>query len=190
MVKSQPILRYVLRLIPAVAVAALLSACSSQGSTQTSEMHAVNDNNHFLLQASQDQFAEMVRNVQIKTKIMDQYAVWKGVRYRLGGSTKRGIDCSAFVQMTFKEQFGLELPRSSTEQQGMGAKVQRTKLRPGDLVLFHAGSTGSHVGIYLGNDQFVHASTTSGVMISSLNDAYWSSRYRQARRVLTHGSQS
>ncbi|TCL07279.1 MULTISPECIES: bifunctional murein DD-endopeptidase/murein LD-carboxypeptidase [Sodalis] len=190
MVKSQPILRYVLRLIPAVAVAVVLSACSSQSSRQTAEMHAVNDNDQSSLQASQDQFEEMVRNVDIKTKIMDQYAVWKGVRYRLGGSTKRGIDCSAFVQMTFKEQFGLELPRSTTEQQGMGSKIQRTKLRPGDLVLFHAGSTGRHVGIYLGNDQFVHASTTSGVMISSMNEDYWKKRYREARRVLVHGTQS
>ncbi|HEY0208708.1 bifunctional murein DD-endopeptidase/murein LD-carboxypeptidase [Acerihabitans sp.] len=185
MVKSQPILRYVLRLIPAVAVAVMLSACSSHGSQQTAEMHAVNDKSDFLLQASQDQFEDMVRNVDVKTKIMDQYAVWKGVRYRLGGSSKRGIDCSAFVQQTFHEQFGLELPRSSSEQQGMGAKIQRAKLRPGDLVVFHAGSTGRHMGIYLGNDQFVHASTTSGVMISSLSETYWNKRYREARRVLT-----
>ncbi|TKI05829.1 bifunctional murein DD-endopeptidase/murein LD-carboxypeptidase [Martelella alba] len=189
MVKSQPIMRYVLRLIPAAAVAILLSACSSQSSRQTAEMHAVNDN-HFLLQASQDQFEEMVRNMDIKTKIMDQYADWKGVRYRLGGDTKRGIDCSAFVQKTFKEQFGLELPRSTTEQQEVGSKIQRSKLRPGDLVLFRAGSTGRHVGIYLGNDQFVHASTSSGVMISSLDEDYWKKRYREARRVLVRGTQS
>ncbi|WP_413723286.1 bifunctional murein DD-endopeptidase/murein LD-carboxypeptidase [Sodalis sp. RH24] len=188
MVKSQPILRYVLRLIPAVAAAVMLSACSSHGSQQTAEMHAVNDKSDFLLQASQDQFEDMVRNVDVKTKIMDQYAVWKGVRYRLGGSSKRGIDCSAFVQQTFHEQFGLELPRSSSEQQGIGAKIQRTKLRPGDLVVFHAGSTGRHMGIYLGNDQFVHASTTSGVTISSLSETYWNKRYREARRVLTGGA--
>jgi len=188
MVKSQPILRYVLRFIPAVAVAIMLSACSSHSSQQTAEMHAVNDKSDFLLQASQDQFEDMVRNVSIKTKIMDQYAVWKGVRYRLGGSTKRGIDCSGFVQTTFREQFGLVLPRSSSEQRDIGAKVQRAKLRPGDLVLFHAGSTGRHVGIYLGNDQFVHASTTSGVMISSLSEDYWKKRYREARRVLTSGT--
>lgn len=109
----------------------------------------------------------MVRNVDVKSKIMDQYADWKGVRYRLGGDTKRGIDCSAFVQRTFREQFGMDLPRSTYEQEDLGKKIQRTKLRAGDLVLFRAGSTGRHVGIYLGNDQFVHASTSSGVMISS-----------------------
>lgn len=187
MVKSQPILRYVLRAIPAVAMAFVLSACGTSHTTkQTADMHAVNDSNHFLLQASQNEFEEMVRTVDIKSKIMDQYADWKGVRYRLGGNTKRGIDCSAFVQMTFREQFGLDLPRSTGEQREIGSVIQRTKLRPGDLVMFHAGSTGRHVGIYLGNDKFVHASTSNGVMISSLSESYWKSRYREGRRVLTN----
>ncbi|KAA5974959.1 MULTISPECIES: bifunctional murein DD-endopeptidase/murein LD-carboxypeptidase [unclassified Pantoea] len=187
MVKSQPILRYILRIVPALALATLLSACSSTHSSQNAnnENHEVNNHNGFLLQASQDEFEEMVRNVDVKSRIMEQYAVWKGVRYRLGGDTKRGIDCSAFVQRTFRDQFGLELPRSTSEQQDTGREITRSKLRPGDLVMFRAGSTGRHVGIYLGNDNFVHASTSSGVMISSLNDDYWKKRYREGRRVLS-----
>ncbi|BFO10982.1 hypothetical protein GGER_34920 [Serratia rubidaea] len=66
--------------------------------------------------------------------------------------------------------------------------MQRSKLRPGDLVLFRSGSTGRHVGIYLGNDQFVHASTSNGVMISKLTNVYWNKRYHEARRVLTNNS--
>ncbi|CNG04798.1 putative outer membrane lipoprotein [Yersinia enterocolitica] len=194
MVKSQPIMRYILRVIPAVAAAVMLSACSSPQTsilhnTQT-EMRAVNDKDGLLLQASQDEFEAMVRNVDVKSKILEQYAGWKGVRYRLGGSSKRGIDCSAFVQTTFREQFGMDLPRSTSEQQDLGKKIQRTKLRPGDLVLFRAGSTGRHVGIYLGNDKFVHASTSVGVTISSLNEDYWNKRYRDGRRVLSSGSRS
>jgi len=189
MVKSQPFLRYVLRALPAIGAAILLSACSGTHSSNTenaqTEMHAVKDKDGLLLQSSQDEFEAMVRNVDIKSKIMDQYADWKGVRYRLGGDSKRGIDCSAFVQVTFREQFGMDLPRSTYEQEDTGKKIQRNKLRPGDLVLFRAGATGRHVGIYLGNDQFVHASTSNGVMISNLNEAYWTSRYREARRVLS-----
>lgn len=189
MVKSQPFLRYLLRAIPAIGAAILLSACSGTHSSNTesaqTEMHAVKDKDGLLLQASQDEFEAMVRNVDIKSKIMDQYADWKGVRYRLGGDSKRGIDCSAFVQLTFREQFGLNLPRSTYEQEDTGKKIQRNKLRPGDLVLFGAGSTGRHVGIYLGNNQFVHASTSSGVMISNLTEAYWTKRYREGRRVLS-----
>jgi lipoprotein Spr len=112
------------------------------------------------------------------------------VRYRLGGNTKRGIDCSAFVQTTFREQFSMNLPRSTSELRNLGKKIQRTKLRPGDLVLFRAGSTGRHVGIYLGNDKFVHASTRVGVTISSLNEDYWNKRYRDSRRVLSSDSHS
>lgn len=189
MVKSQPFLRYITRIIPAIGAAIILTACSGTHSSNTenaqTDMRAVNDKDGLLLQASQDEFEAMVRNVDVKSKIMDQYADWKGVRYRLGGETKRGIDCSAFVQRTFREQFGMDLPRSTYEQEDMGKKILRTKLRPGDLVLFRAGSTGRHVGIYLGNDQFVHASTSNGVMISKLSDNYWNKRYREARRVLT-----
>lgn len=191
MVKSQPILRYIWRVIPAVALATLLSACSStNGHNAQTDTHAVKNQNGFLLQASQDEFEQMVQNVDVKSRIMDQYADWKGVRYRMGGSTKRGIDCSGFVQLTFREQFGLDLPRSTSEQQDSGSSIQRNKLRPGDLVLFRAGSTGRHVGIYLGNDNFVHASTSNGVMISSMNEAYWKNRYREARRVLSNRTQS
>lgn len=142
MVKSQPILRYILRGIPAIAVAVLLSACSANNTAKNMhpETRAVGSETSSL-QASQDEFENLVRNVDVKSRIMDQYADWKGVRYRLGGSTKKGIDCSGFVQRTFREQFGLELPRSTYEQQEMGKSVSRSNLRTGDLVLFRAGST-------------------------------------------------
>lgn len=173
--------------IPAIAVAVLLSACSTTNTAKNMhpETRVVGMEDSSSLQASQDEFENMVRNLDVKSRIMDQYADWKGVRYRLGGSTKKGIDCSAFVQRTFREQFGLDLPRSTYEQQEMGKSISRTKLRTGDLVLFRAGSTGRHVGIYIGNDQFVHASTSSGVTISSMNEPYWKKRYNEARRVLS-----
>ncbi|QHQ16010.1 bifunctional murein DD-endopeptidase/murein LD-carboxypeptidase [Pectobacterium parmentieri] len=193
MVKSQPILRYIWRAVPAVAVAMMLSACGSNSAynhkAQT-DMHAVNDKDGLLLQASQDEFEALVRNVDIKSKLLNQYASWKGVTYRLGGDSRRGIDCSAFVQRTFREQFGMDLPRSTYEQQEIGQKIQRSKLRVGDLVLFRAGSTGRHVGIYLGNDQFVHASTSSGVIISKMTEDYWNKRYQEGRRVLNKGKTS
>lgn len=71
-----------------------------------SETLAVGSGDLSSLQASQDEFETMVRNLDVKSRLMDQYASWKGVRYRLGGSTRKGIDCSAFVQRTFREQFG------------------------------------------------------------------------------------
>ncbi|WP_046336859.1 bifunctional murein DD-endopeptidase/murein LD-carboxypeptidase [Xenorhabdus bovienii] len=187
MVKSQPILRYILRLIPAILAAVVLTACSSPDSQMRSkktDTHAVNSQKHFLLQASQDEFETLVKNLDTKSKILNQYADWKGVAYRLGGNTKRGIDCSAFVQRTFHDQFDIDLPRSTSEQQKIGQTVSRSKLRAGDLVLFKTGIYMRHVGIYIGNNQFVHASTSNGVIVSKLTDTYWTKRYYGARRVL------
>ncbi|MBD1226241.1 bifunctional murein DD-endopeptidase/murein LD-carboxypeptidase [Xenorhabdus griffiniae] len=188
MVQSKPTLRYILRLIPAIIAAATLTACSSPDSNlrnKQTETHAVNTGKHYLLQASQDEFETLVNKLDIKSKILNQYADWKGVAYRLGGNTKRGIDCSAFVQRTFHDQFGMELPRSTLEQQNIGQTVSRSKLRAGDLVLFKTGVRRRHVGIYIGNNQFVHASTSNGVIVSKLTDTYWSKRYYGARRVLS-----
>ncbi|MCO7262213.1 bifunctional murein DD-endopeptidase/murein LD-carboxypeptidase [Dickeya zeae] len=191
MVKSQPTLRYIWRVLPAVAVAIALSACTSNNANvnNQTDRRVVNGGDPSL-QASQDEFEAMVRNVEVKSKLLEQYASWKGVRYRLGGDSRKGIDCSSFVQRTFREQFGIDLPRSSYEQQDIGVQIQRSKLRPGDLVVFHAGSTGRHMGIYLGNQQFVHASTSIGVTISSMDDSYWRPRYREARRVLAQAPHS
>ncbi|MCI4235667.1 bifunctional murein DD-endopeptidase/murein LD-carboxypeptidase [Dickeya dianthicola] len=191
MVKSQPTLRYIWRVLPAVAVAVMLSACTSNTASvnNQTDRRVVNGGDPSL-QASQDEFEAMVRNVEVKSRLLEQYANWKGVRYRLGGDSRKGIDCSGFVQRTFREQFGMDLPRSSYEQQDIGVQIQRNKLRPGDLVVFHAGSTGRHMGIYIGNQQFVHASTSIGVTISSMDDNYWKPRYREARRVLKQDSHS
>ncbi|ACS86119.1 bifunctional murein DD-endopeptidase/murein LD-carboxypeptidase [Musicola paradisiaca] len=184
MVKSQPILRYIWRAVPAVAVAVMLSACTTNTALNNQTDRHVVTGGDPSLQASQDEFEAMVRNVEVKSKLLEQYSSWKGVRYRLGGDSRKGIDCSGFVQRTFREQFGMDLPRSSYEQQDIGEKIQRGKLRAGDLVVFHAGSTGRHMGIYLGNQQFVHASTSIGVTISSMDEGYWKNRYLEARRVL------
>lgn len=187
MVNFQLGLQFILRAVPAIIIAVLLSACSTINHTTShtaKSMHSANNDD--LSQASQSEFEEMVHNLDIKSRLMAQYSHWKGVRYRLGGSSRDGIDCSGFVQRTFREQFGLELPRSSYEQQGSGTSIARSQLRIGDLVLFRAGSTGRHVGIYIGNNQFVHASTRSGITISSMDDPYWKKRYDNARRVLNH----
>lgn len=191
MIKPQPVIRCVLRLVPVIMAMATLSACSPD---QTSKLQKVKTENHtitvddhrrLLLKAPEYEFITIVRNIHIRARILEQYASWKGVRYSFGGNSKRGVDCSAFVQLTFREQFGMHLPRSTSGQQSVGKKVQRTKLLAGDLVLFQSGPTGRHVGIYLSNNQFVHASTHNGVMVSNLNDVYWNKRFYVARRVLS-----
>ncbi|OTA16186.1 lipoprotein [Xenorhabdus vietnamensis] len=177
-----------MRLIPAILAAVVLTACSSPDSklrNKQTEIHAVKTQKHYLLQASQDEFETLINSLDVKSKILNQYADWKGVVYRFGGNSKRGIDCSAFVQRTFHDQFGLELPRSTLEQQNLGQTISRSKLQVGDLVLFKTGVRMRHVGIYIGNNQFVHASTSNGVIVSKLTDTYWNKRFYSARRVLS-----
>jgi len=107
-----------------------------------------------------------------------------GARYRRGGTSRGGFDCSGFTRYVFAE-YGTHLPHSSAAQSHIGARVARTDLRPGDLVFFRTYRRGiSHVGIYIGNSRFVHASTHGrGVRVDSLNTAYYQPRYRGARRV-------
>jgi len=108
---------------------------------------------------------------------------WRGVPYRLGGNDRRGVDCSAFVQITFQSQLGVNVPRTTDELAREGQRVGRDELQAGDLVFFKTGFRQRHVGIYMGGDRFLHASTSRGVMTSSLNNVYWRRHYWKARRL-------
>lgn len=113
-----------------------------------------------------------------------------GTRYRFGGrSADTGFDCSGFVGYLFNEEVGLQLPRSTREMINLDApKVSRTELEPGDVIFFNDRGRGrvSHAGIYLGDDQFIHSSSSrsGGVRVDSLEDSYWKRSYLQAKRVL------
>lgn len=111
---------------------------------------------------------------------------WYGVRYRLGGTSKTGIDCSAFVQRLYEDVFGVNLVRTALQQfKNCHMVFDMDSLKEGDLVFFHTNRRKriSHVGIYLRNNYFVHASSSQGVMISSLNDDYWSRYYAGAGSI-------
>lgn len=100
---------------------------------------------------------------------------WYGVDYRLGGCDMNGIDCSGFVQKLYLEVFGMDLLRTSYEMFANCEHLRKSdEATEGDLVFFKTrGRRISHVGVYLTNNYFVHASTTQGIMISSLNEEYW-----------------
>lgn len=127
---------------------------------------------------------------QLADSLLDLGRSLIGTRYRYGGtSVQSGFDCSGFVGYLFRKEVGLELPRSTRELIKLDApKVARADLEPGDLILFNDRGRGrvSHAGIYLGDDQFIHSSSSrsGGVRIDSLDDSYWNRSYLQAKRVL------
>lgn len=109
-----------------------------------------------------------------------------GLAYRFGGtSPKTGMDCSGFMQYVFRKGLQVSLPRTAAEQSRVGVEVSRSNLQPGDMVFFNtSGRRVSHVGMYIGNNRFIHAPRTGkNIEITSLNNSYWSKRYITARRV-------
>jgi cell wall-associated NlpC family hydrolase len=120
----------------------------------------------------------------VQQALLTQFREWRGTPYKLGGNSKAGIDCSAFVQQTLSTHFNVNAPRTTTQQVQMGEAVDRDNLKVGDLLFFRTGYTTKHVGFYLGGGQFLHASTKVGVTISKLDDLYWRKTFWKVRRVL------
>jgi len=127
-----------------------------------------------------DAEVETFNNIPLLKKIDE----WWGTRYCMGGESKSCIDCSAFSGTIFKDVYNMMLPRTAQDQYNSCDKVVVEDLKEGDLVFFKTYSRGvSHVGIYIANNKFVHASSSEGVTISDLNDPYWQPRYIGAGRV-------
>ena len=118
------------------------------------------------------------------TKLENIYKKYKGVKYRYGGTDKRGFDCSGFVQRAYQEAFQIQLPRTTKAMMKTGKKINKSQLKPGDLVFFHPTRKYYHVGIYMGNGIFMHASSSRGITKSKMDLKYWKKSYVTARRIL------
>jgi cell wall-associated NlpC family hydrolase len=130
------------------------------------------------------------KDKQLHSSVMSSYDSWKGTPYRLGGNGRNGIDCSAFVQQVYQEfnqrypnsLYSSPLPRTTSHQWAASSSVSNQNAKVGDLVFFKTGIKQRHVGVYLGNYDFVHASTSRGVIISSLTTPYWRTHFEGFRR--------
>lgn len=121
---------------------------------------------------------------EVKTSLMQAYRDWEGTPYKLGGASPSGVDCSRFVHIVFDDYFDIELPTNTRTQLNAGDGIRRAGIRTGDLVFFKTGRKTLHVGIAVNRGEFLHASTSSGVMISKLGNSYWRNRFLSARRLL------
>ena len=129
--------------------------------------------------------ARLSDSITVIAYLNEQLQSWQGTPYAYGGMSRRGIDCSGFVLTTYRDKFALQLPRMTSQQAEIGTRIDKTELLPGDLVFFITGSgeSGLHVGIYDTDNQFIHASTSRGVIRSSLDNVYWKKKFWQARRI-------
>jgi cell wall-associated NlpC family hydrolase len=124
------------------------------------------------------------RIAMISSSLREAGRPWIGTPYRWGGESRRGIDCSAFVRAFMRDNLGVDLPRATAGQQFEGVSVRKDDLLPGDLVFFRRRSV-RHVGVYLGDGEFIHASSSRGVTVSNLSEGYYQDAYWMARRVLS-----
>jgi cell wall-associated NlpC family hydrolase len=120
----------------------------------------------------------------ITTKLETQYQHYKGIKYKYGGTDKRGFDCSGFTQTVYNNAFNIQLPRTTKEMAKLGKKISKHNLRSGDLVFFRPSRKYRHVGVFIGNNTFIHSSTSKGIIKSKLDNVYWKKKYRFAKRIL------
>lgn len=114
---------------------------------------------------------------------LEIYERYEGTPYQYGGMSKNGFDCSGFIHTAFREAVGVTTPRTTEQLAIAGSPVRRDQLQPGDVIIFRTSVKQLHAGIYTGDAQFIHASTSKGVTLSSLDNQYWQTRYVKARRL-------
>ncbi|MBW7675475.1 C40 family peptidase [Chryseobacterium chendengshani] len=140
------------------------------------------------------EIAKAIKHNKTIDNILTEASTYLGTPYRYGGMTRNGIDCSAFVLSVFGAAAGLTLPRVAASQSQEGEAIDKQNLQKGDLIFFSHGKRISHVGIVEsvteeGEVKFIHAATSKGVMISSLNDSYWGPKFRFAKRVINENGE-
>lgn len=161
-----------------------MASCSSRKSVVTAPKHTNTVDLRNLTSKFEGQNSYQVKN------ILNDAEEFLGSPYKLGGATKSGLDCSGLVITVYNEN-KIKLPRRSQDQALQGKKIETWEIKPGDLLFFatNGNNTVSHVGIvkeikYKGEITFIHASTSKGVIISSLNEKYWNKAFLFAKRVL------
>ncbi len=162
--------------VPSVKKELLLAAKASDGNVEAAGAL------QFKYSQLLDVEVETVKNANLFRVIED----WYGVKYLFGGETKRGIDCSALMQVFFTALYGITLPRTAKMQYDFSRRISRTELKEGDLLFFNTRGGVSHVGMYLQNNKFVHASVR-GVAISDMFEPYYASRLIGTGRILEDG---
>ncbi len=126
---------------------------------------------------------EQLDNIILEDALLKTFDQWKGTKYRFGGDSETGIDCSALTRRVYRSVFSYELPRVSVDQIKEGSIVDRNSLKPGDILYFRPENRVNHVAVYVGNSLFINASSSKGVILSSLESNYWGKYFLYGVRV-------
>jgi lipoprotein Spr len=168
-------------------IALLFSVLATQAQTKTVPTPTQDkpDDQESLAKDYLSQIMHVAVSATSNMKLFDFVYEWIGTPYRFGGGTKKGIDCSGFTKQLYSQVFNVDIKRNSRDIFSMVSPVKKDELKEGDLVFFKIHSRSiSHVGIYLGNNRFAHASS-HGVAVSSLDDSYYSRYFYKGGRVLS-----
>ena len=160
-------------IVCAFGIITFLSSCSSSKTVRENDEYNTT-------------ITESIAKTKNEKELIKEAKKWLGTKYKYGGHSKSGTDCSGFVMQIYKSVYDIKLPRSSREQQEFCKKIKKSQLKIGDLVFFATGKKKgkvSHVGLYIGNGEFIHASSSKGVVISKLEQNYYIRTYHSSGRV-------
>jgi len=161
----------------------IFSGCSSRKKVSCKSKKIYT--NKSKLEKLNTQKIKIPKDANYKTKALyKEYKKWLGAKYKYGGESLKGVDCSSFVQQVYYDAFRLRIPRTTKKQSKVGRKIRKKELQAGDMIFFKTGWNVRHVGIIIENGKFIHVSTKRGVSKSSIYNPYWRSNYWQSRRVL------
>ncbi len=157
------------QIIPALFLCLLVTACNGKSTVKSQSLAADK--------------TKTAQSERVIARLLDSYSEWQGVPHCNDGTSKEGVDSCGFTYLTFREKFGIRLPRSTSQLANTGTSINRIHLQPGDLIFFKVEMGARHVGIYVKDQKFIHASKGEGVMMSSMANPFWQERYWQSRRV-------
>ncbi len=131
------------------------------------------------------QLSYAAAQIELLSILSTELHSWMGTPHVWGGTTLSGVDCSALIQSVYRDALNISLPRTTSELENIGVSVRQAELQTGDLVFFRPDGTGLHAGIYMANREFIHSSSSRGVMRSNVDEPYWDRYFYKARRVFT-----
>jgi len=176
-------------LVILISIAAFSASAQTAKITPNISTQAVTEDSENLASKYFSQIMGVALSATSNVKLFQTIYDWIGTPYRLGGDTKKGIDCSGFAHEVYDKVFNTSIANNSRNIFSMVNPVVKDELKEGDLIFFKIHSRSiTHVGVYLGDGRFAHASSSKGVMVSNLSSAYWQRYYYKGGRLLSEAA--